>query len=191
VVNQGTGTWHLAEPTRLRRGVTFAAVFTSFIIMLLVSVLKDYRSWVWQYALAMVVAFDGFALGLTAYLTSRHWGWTGLWLYLVDWDLDYVVPAVERGLSDALIPFRETKAVPTRRFLKKTTHAFELAEGVRVWIAPVARAGQMKGQPPETLVAIENAERIRSEDLEKVKNCVALALPSEASLGLHAPRLRA
>src|SRR5207245_6335642 len=83
VVKRATGTWHLAEPTRLRRGMTFAAVFTSVIIMLFVSVLKDYRSWVWQYALTMVVAFDGFALGLTAYLTSRHWGWTGLWLYLI------------------------------------------------------------------------------------------------------------
>src|SRR5436190_18223175 len=173
VTSQRTGTWHHTEPTRLRSTMTFAAVFTSLIMMLFVSAFKDYRSWVWQYSLTLVVVFDAFALGLTAYLTSRHWGWTGLWLYLVERDLDEVIPAIERGLSDALIPFRETKSVPTRRFLKKATHAVELAHGVLVWIAPVARAGQMNNQPPETLVAIENAERIRFEDLEKVKSCVA------------------
>lgn len=171
-------TWRLAEPHALRRGISFSAIAASAILLAFVWLVTP-ASWTSTraFSVVLIAGFDGFALGLTWYLTSKRFGWVGLWLRTVPRDLAEVVPAVEQGLSGAGLSYAKTNCVPTRRFLKKAGPPLELSGGIRVWTAPILRAGQYRGQPPETLLAIE-PEYGSPEEVQRVKEALSVSVDS-------------
>jgi hypothetical protein len=81
-------------------------------------------------------------LGLTVYFAGSRWGAVGLWIYLVERDMDEVLQAVKRGLVAAGISSVPTGRRPTRRYLGKAPLGFEMPRGV-VWVAPSLGRGQL------------------------------------------------
>ena len=173
------GVWWHTEFSTLLRAMAVLVLVTGVVFLVLISAVSHLPSSGWWVALVLIIGSIAYAVGMTAILAGRLWGWAGLWTYVVERDLDDVVPTVERGLSGAGVSFVPTARRPTRRSLRKATHAFEMPGGVAVWIVPVLRKGQFRGSLPETLVAIEDAERMPPEGLQKVKDALARALSTE------------
>jgi hypothetical protein len=153
-----------------------AVLFVSVLTVLFVSLLYEPRSHMWWVLISSVVSFDAFALGFAAVLSSRRWGWAGLWGYWVDRNFDGVVSAVRRGLAAAGFTVVPTLRRPARPLLGKAPLPLEMPCGAVIWIARPVGRGQLFG--PVTRVAIEDGERMPPEELERVKATIANALPT-------------
>jgi len=167
---RGFGRWQYADASTILGPVAIAVPIASVLVVLFFSVLFESRSRLW------CVGFGAFALGFAAVLSSRRWGWAGLWGYWVDRDFDDVVSAVRRGLAAAGFTVVPTSRRPTRPLLGKAPLPLEMPRGAVIWIARPVGRGQLFG--PVTRVAIEDGERMPPEELERVKAAIANALPT-------------